>query len=219
MKPEFWQYELLTRWRDASGSHDEPFCIGERIKKGTFRPCLTEAIPCSSIVGALRARLGIGYDRELIAVGYIDRFDRTDYAVTAPSDVALGTVKAPAPITVQFLTGVVGRVFVDVSDEAVRDDLEREGREFEISIGALKSTGYGRCLLRRLPDAVHVDMIEGKLRSRIPEKLKDRFGIAEVTKPIYGYLFEPIDSVTGSYVRALYEGSFVQGYRFLVEGK
>lgn len=80
MSAEFWQYELIAR---------EPLCIGERIKKGTFRPCLTRAIPFSAIVGALRPVLGLGYDKELIAAGYITGYERIEYLVIAPNDSAL----------------------------------------------------------------------------------------------------------------------------------
>lgn len=214
MNAEFWEYELLTRW----DGHDEPLCLGERIKKGTFRPCHRQAIPFSSIVGALRSRLGMGLGTEIIAAGYLTGYESEQYSVIAPSDVALGTVKPPAPISVQFLRGAKGRVFVDVSDSHIRSALEAESPEFEITLGAMKSTGFGRCLLRRSENAVPMEPVKGKLLTRIPEKLKDRFGIEDVFKPVYGYLFEPSDVETGKYVKALCEDSEVRGCRFLVKG-
>jgi hypothetical protein len=57
----------------------------------------------------------------------------------------------------------------------------------------------------------------GELQTRISEKYTLRFGIEEVIKPIYGYLFEPTNNVSGRYVRALYDGSVIKGYYFLVK--
>jgi hypothetical protein len=42
------------------------------------------------------------------------------------------------------------------------------------------------------------------------------FGIREVLRPIYGYLFEPEGIAGGKYVLALFEGSVVQGPRCLL---
>jgi len=214
MSAVFWEYELLTRW----GDHDEPLCLGERIKKGTFRPCHKQAIPFSSIVGALRSHLGKDLTTDIFATGYLTGYDSVEYFVMAPTDAALRTVKPPAPISVQFLRGARGRVFIDVTDSQMQSALEAESPEFEITLGAMKSTGFGRCLLRRSPNAVSTEPVAGKLLTRIPEKLSERFGITEVVKPVYGYLFEPSDLETGKYVRALCEDSEVRGYGFLVKG-
>ena len=36
-------------------------------------------------------------------------------------------------------------------------------------------------------------------------------------KPIYGYLFEPIDENSGVYIKSLFEGSVVNAPTFLLE--
>lgn len=59
----------------------------------------------------------------------------------------------------------------------------------------------------------------GVLKTRIPEEKADLFGIdnVDVIKPHYGYLFKPTSINDGIYVRALFEGSLVKGYHFLLK--
>ena len=228
MSMEFWQYKLDTCWEDERGYHDELLCIGERIKKGTFRPCLEEAIPFSSAVGALREALGLPYSVELYAVGYISNPKCSppgvEYIVLAPSDVATGGVKSPAPLTVQALRGVKGRVFIEISSDEVRKALEEAKPSFLITMGAMKSAGFGRCRLTRVTEDLPLIVTEGRLRTRIPEKHQKHFGITDkISKPRYGYLFDTSDEAkrieaTGKYVKSLCEGSIVEGYSFLLGG-
>ncbi len=229
MSTEFWQYRLDTCWKDERGYHDELLCIGERIKKGTFRPCLEEAIPFSSAVGALREALGLPYSVDLYAAGHICNPKCSppgvEYITLAPSDVATGGVKPPAPLTVKALRGVKGRIFVEISSDEVRKALEKIGSPFEITMGAMKSTGFGRCRLTRVFEDVPLVVEPGRLRTRIPERHKEHFGITDnVSKPIYGYLFDTSDEAkrndgTGTYVKSLFEGSIIEGYSFLLGGE
>ena len=154
MNTEFWQYKLDTCWKDEHGYHDELLCIGERIKKGTFRPCLKKAVPFSSLVGALHGALGLPYSVDLYAAGYIDNPEssppKIEYIVTAPTDAAIGCVKSPAPITIQALRGVTAQIFIKLSSDEIKRSLEDAGASFDITLGAMKSVGFGRCRLTRV---------------------------------------------------------------------
>ncbi len=209
MSAEFWRYELT-----ALG----PLCIGERVKKGTHRPCLTKAIPFSSIVGALRPLLGFDYDQELVAAGYLTGYESKELMVYAPGDVALGGVKLP--LTAELLWGARGLFFVDTSDTAVRQALANLKPDPEITIGAMKSAGFGRCRISKVGEERPEEPVRGSLLSRVPLKYADRFGIKgiqSIHKARYGYLFKPANETTGVYLQSLYEGSDVDGYSFLVK--
>ena len=75
--------------------------LGERAKKGTFRPCLPEyassegkiiPLPFSTITNALKHYLG--FDKKIYAVGYLTNYKR-DIFEFAPSDTALNSAKFP----------------------------------------------------------------------------------------------------------------------------
>ena len=69
-------------------------CMGERIKKGTFRPTI-RTIPYSQITGALKAVFG---DKEIHAVGHLieDKMhNKVDYLTYSPRDRELETSKLP----------------------------------------------------------------------------------------------------------------------------
>jgi hypothetical protein len=222
MSTEFWQYKLETCWEDEHGYHDEMLCIGERIKKGTFRPCLREAVPFSSAVGAVREALGLLYSVDLFAAGYISNPKCSppgvEYVTLAPSDAATGGVKPPAPLTIEALRGVEGLLFIEISSDEVRKALEEAGQSFLITMGAMKSTGFGRCRLTRVYEDIPMEVVKGRLRTRVPEKHEKRFGIDVVHKHKYGFLFERLNDKTGIYVKSLFEGSIVEGYSFLLGG-
>ena len=184
-------------------------CMGERIKKGTFRQTI-RTIPYSQITGALKAVFG---DKEIHAVGHLiedKRHNKVDYLTYSPRDRGLETSKLP--LTVEFLTDVFGTAYVLKSE-----DTENFPEEFEIRMGAMKSRGFGLCTLKRLNGINKFTTKKGVLNTRIPEEHLDKFGIRKVIKPVYGYLFKPTSRTTGIYVRSLFEGSEIAGPEFLLE--
>jgi hypothetical protein len=200
----FWEYKLKA----------EILCLGERVKKATFRPSV-RTIPSTQISGALRAVLG----REVWAIGYFDedylKAPKVRHMVHAPRDVATGVSKIP--LIVEVLEDVRGRVFI----EAWAEEPEAEHQRIELVLGAFRSKGLGHCTLCYSPRPVDTDVRQGKLLSRLLEEEKEKVGIEEVIKPLYGYLFKPDPdpaqyAIGGHYVRALLEGSIVRGYAFIV---
>lgn len=184
-------------------------CMGERIKKGTFRPTI-RTIPYSQITGALKAVFG---EREIHAVGHLTKngkHNKVDYLTYSPRDRELGTSKLP--LTVEFLTDVFGTAYV-----LKTEDTEDFPEEFEIRMGAMKSRGFGLCTLKKSNEVNNFTTKKGVLNTRIPEEHLDKFGIRNVIKPVYGYLFKPTSSTTGVYVRSLFEGSEIAGPEFLLE--
>jgi len=184
-------------------------CLGERIKKGTFRPT-TRTIPYSQITGALKALFG---DKEIHAVGYLvkdKKYNNVDYLTYSPRDRGLEMSKLP--LTIEFLTNVLGYVYV-LENEFVKDF----PKEFEIWMGAMKSRGFGLCTLKKLKEITDFAIKPGVLNTRIPEKYLGQFGIRNIIKPVYGYLFRPTSDTTGVYLRSLFEGSEIAGPEFLLE--
>ena len=190
---EFIEYELKS----------DMLCMGERIKKGQFRPTVT-TIPYTQITGALKAIFG---DKEIHAVGHLENYEK-NYLTYSPRDRTLNTSKLP--LYIEFLTNVQGRVYILIEDFPDED-------EIEITMGALKSKGFGRCVLRRIGNIDELGIMRGTLNTRIPEELKDIFVIKKIIKPRYGYLFKPTSETSGVYVLSLFEGSEVVGPRFLLE--
>jgi len=192
----FWEYEL----------HAQTLCLGERIKGGLFRPCDTHVIRYSAATGALRERFGW---RDLHATGYFVEkagYNQIEYLVYSPRDDISDLSKLP--LTVQFLADALGTIIVK-SQQALPE-------EFELSMGALKSQGFGRCHFRQRGEAA-MEQVRGRLRTRVPEHRAGEFEISKVVGPVYGYLFEPTAPDRGEYVRSLFEGSEVYGPRCLVE--
>ena len=194
----YWEYEL-------SGDR---LCLGVRPKGGLFRPCDTHAIRYSAATGALREFFG---EVGLHAAGYFLRRDGhniVDYLTYGPRNDAAGV--SVLPLTVQFVSRALGRVVVK-SGRALP-------QSFDLSMGALKSQGLGRCTFRLL-GAAPMDPVRGALLTRLPSHRAEEFGIpAEwVIGPLYGYLFEPTSPEQGDYVLSLFEGSQVRGPRCLVQ--
>jgi len=196
---EFLEYELTSPL----------LCMGETLKGSMFRACDTETIRYSVITGALRAYFGI---QDIHAAGYLIKrndHNKPDYLVYSPQDHVTGASKVP--ITVQFLRDALGVVYVRKGPFSLP-------AEMEISMGALKSRGFGRCklILKRVVEG----RIQGQprsLRTRIPLDLRGEFDIRKVVRPRYGYLFRPISATAGVYVLSLFEGSHVIGPDILVE--
>ncbi|MBN1761886.1 MAG: hypothetical protein JW878_02235 [Methanomicrobia archaeon] len=198
---EFIKYRLTS----------DMLCMGERIKKGTFRPTI-RTIPYTQITGALKAVFG---DNDIHAVGHLvedKKHNKVDYLTYSPRDRGIETSKLP--LTIEFLTGVLGSIYI-VKNEVTKDFAE----EFEIRMGAMKSRGFGLCTLKKLTELndSRPERDRGVLNTRIPEEHLETFGVSGVIKPVYGFLFKPLSDTSGVYVRSLFEGSEIAGPKFLLE--
>lgn len=184
--------------------------MGERTKGGVFKPCV-DTIPFSQISGALRAKFGLS---DVKAVGYLtgnSEFNRVNYLIYSPRDRSSGISKLP--LQVEFLTNVLGKVFVleDNSTKSFPDS-------FEIVMGGLRSRGFGVCALKKVQVHKVNKITMGTLKVRIPVEEKESFKIEKIEKPVHGYLFKPIpNTFTGNYVLSLFEGSKVVAPEFLIE--
>lgn len=179
-------------------------CLGERLKAGLFRPCDTRTIRYSAITGALRQHL----PGDIHAAGYIlhDPLPQVRHWIYGPRDRGAGVSKLP--ITIQYLANVEGRVYV-VAYEG------QPPRQLELSLGALKSHGLGRCQLELLGE-VDPPTVQGRLLTRLPEDVAPLFGVSAI-QPRYGYLFRPTSPTDGVYIRSLFEDSLVEGPACLVK--
>lgn len=206
MNKVFFQYRLKA----------EMLCIGERMKKGTFRPCV-KTIPFSSIVGALRDEYGFK-EGEIFAAGYLEKTEdreknKIEQMTMAPQYVDSGVSRVP--LAVEFLINVEAKVYILGEKELIE---KRLGEKFDLTMGALKSKGFGRCKLSEMTLVEDLKIEEGKLLTRIPEEHLDKFCIKQLKKPVYGYLFKQTPSEEWICVKSLFEGSLVRGYKFIVGG-
>lgn len=207
----FWEYDL-----EAEALH-----IGERIKKGTFRPLVPtrnnkeRPVPYTTAGGALREFLGLSWDVPLHAAGYLTE-GRVEHLTVAPRDHVTGVARIP--ITVQYLSKAKGKLFVLVDART-----KEIPAEFCMVMGGMRYKGLGRCRLKRASaEPVQPERGEGTLLTRIPEEALGFFGAdpEEVRKdgPFRrGYLLKPTSMFGGVYVRSLFEGSMVEAFRCMVE--
>jgi len=200
----FLHFELKTK----------ALAIGERIKGGTFRPCI-ETIPTSTLKGSFREHFGL---EDVLVIGFLrEGTYQKDIFTYAPFDAFLGTAKLP--ISLEYLkpaydTKAVEADIYVVKNEAVK--LLIKDAPTEISLGALKSKGFGRCELRYIGE-IKPNLKVGYLKGRLLENECNVFGITKVIKPCYGYLFYPTSEVSGVYKRALFEGSIIEGPEILIK--
>jgi len=200
----FLHFELKTK----------ALAIGERIKGGTFRPCI-ETIPTSTLKGSFRDHFGL---EDVLAIGFFreDTYQKDIFSY-APFDAFLGTAKLP--ISLEYLkpaydTKAVEADIYVVKNEAVK--LLVKDAPTEISLGALKSKGFGRCELRYIGE-IKPNLKVGYMKGRLLKDECNVFGITKVIKPCYGYLFYPTSEVSGVYKRALFEGSIIEGPEILIK--
>lgn len=188
--------------------HSETLCIGERIKKGTFRPTIT-TIPYTQITGALKAYFG---GKETHAVGHIASYEAIEYLTYSPRDRIIGTSKIP--ISIEFLVDAKGSIYVLKNEET-----ENLPDKIEIMMGALRTKGLGRTVLTKnsIIEVDEAQLEDGTLNTRIPLEHLDKFMVKSI-KPRYGYLLKPLSLSKAVYVKSLFEGSEVYAPRFLING-
>ncbi|MBL7086593.1 MAG: hypothetical protein ISS28_05800 [Candidatus Cloacimonetes bacterium] len=197
--------------------------LGERIKKGTFRPCLPDYIlqngekivplPFSTIANALKHHLG--FSKKIFAVGYLERYKRNIFDFVS-LDTALNTAKIP--LQTEFFSDVSGTFYVKkTSDiETEKDILNIKG----LRLGGMKSKGFGRCSLNFEKIIKPENVLIGKLKVRLYQDTLGEFGIDEVIVPEIGYLFKPDekDWTKGKYIKSIFEDSIVSNAsHFLVD--
>ncbi|MEM4284332.1 MAG: hypothetical protein QXS96_07595 [Candidatus Caldarchaeum sp.] len=197
--------------------------IGERVKRGTFRPCV-EAIPTSTMMGCLTEHFGLA---GVIAIGFFDsRTYQKKLFTYAPFDAALGTAKLP--LTLEYLapaeghSEIVGEVYV-VATEATRK-IFAKGVEYTVAMGALRSKGFGLCQLT-FKEEVQPGYRIGYLRGHLRESDAPGFGVdprpiqegGDIISPRYGYLFRPDGyRIGGKYERALLTDTILRGPDLLI---
>lgn len=200
----FFHFELRT----------QAIAIGERIKGGTFRPCVA-TIPTSTLKGSFRDHFG---STDVLAIGFFrEGTYEKDIFTYAPFDAFLGTAKLP--ISLEYLKPANGTNAVIADIYAVKNgatEFITKATPTEIFLGALKSKGFGRCELRYIGE-VKPNLKVGYLKGRLLEEERSSFGITKVIKPCYGYLFYPTSEVSGVYKRALFEGSIIEGSEILIK--
>jgi hypothetical protein len=203
--------------------------VGERTKKGTFRPSISPIgqkyktggrtsrvmpLPYSTVTGSIKAVLG--YEINLHGIGKITGCTKA-YMSVAPNDAAIGTSKLP--ITVEYLTNVRGELYIRKTEDFPSADFLTS----ELILGGMKSKGFGTCVV--MPgEEIQPKIIErpGRLLSRIflDDEIMGQFGIMRrnIAKPYFGYLFRRTSEFDGYYQKSLFEGSIIRnGYDFLVE--
>jgi len=187
-------------------------CLGERIKKGTFRPTVM-TIPYTQITGALRTYFG---KPDIHAVGCLTNNPRKEYLTFSPKDQVTGTSKLP--ITVEVLIDAKGAVYILKNEDTI--DFPSM---IEIMIGALRTRGLGSALLKKIGEidlssreSRTKQMDHGRLNTRIPLEHLEKFTVKSI-KPKYGYLFKPTSMISGVYVLSLFEDSEVSAPKVLLK--
>jgi len=187
----------------------EALYLGERPKGNIFKPCI-RTIPFSQISGALNRAFG---STSIKAVGCLTEHpdcNQTQYLTYSPRD--RGSDISKVPLQVEFLVNVLGKVYVlRNEDSSVLPD------RLGISMGGLRSKGFGSCLLVKEREIEGTEVAPGLLNVRIPMEETESFNIRSILRPVYGYLFKPLpNAFTGSYVLSLFEGSVVVAPKFLM---
>ena len=194
--------------------------LGERAKGNILKPCL-RTIPYSAITGALNRRFGSPSPSDsgwgtIKAVGFIEEAvgrNRIETLTYSPRDRVAGISKIP--LQIEFLAEVLAKIVVIDNDAA---GLLPE--KFQITLGGMRSHGFGAAELHLKDRVAAGDPHPGILRVRLPEEEVGSFGIIKVMTPVYGYLFKPVPGThTGNYVRSVFEGSRVVGPELLLRPK
>lgn len=202
--------------------------IGERIKKGTFKPSISPIaskyksgnrtngilpLPYSTITGAIKAVLGD--KKDIHAIGKIVKYKK-GYMAVAPYDTALNTAKLP--ITIEYLADVEGEIYIKKTSDFSSTGL----LENEFYLGGLKSKGFGRCEIIAGKEIEPEITGKGVFLSRIyyEDSILRQFGINKenIIKPYFGYLFKKTSNFDGYYQKSIFENTIIKdAYNFLVE--
>jgi len=155
------------------------------------------------VTSALREYFGI---QEIHAAGYLiddPRYNKTQFLIYSPRDRVQDISKIP--ITIEFLTDVLGKVFV-LKNEATTSMPQNLNISFSILLGGLRWKGFGECELRFEGSEIY-EIGEGILNTRIPLNALSVFTITQIV-PVMGYLSEKIEEKY-YWTPALFEGSRV----------
>lgn len=193
--------------------------VGERVKKGTFRPCV-ETLPTSTLMGCFKEYFGI----EAVSIGFFDPGTfRKETFTYAPFDSAVGTAKLP--LTLEYLAPrdgyreITGEIYV-VATPQTQAIFGDANQVYTVALGALRSKGFGECALH-FEGEVQPGRKVGYLRGNLRETDAASFGLdlsRDVVRPRYGYLFRPDPyRIGGRYERALFVGTILDGPDFLME--
>lgn len=156
------------------GFSSELLILGERFKKGQYRPVIT-TIPYSQITGALQAKFGnskdAGKSRQIHACGHFlykdeDEFKENHIKMLTYSPRNRSTDTSIIPIYTEYLHRVKGEVYLK-ENEDVNEILSQKG-EISFWMGGLKSKGFGECKLNNKEIVPRADSREGKLNTRLP---------------------------------------------------
>lgn len=156
------------------GFSSELLILGERFKKGQYRPVIT-TIPYSQITGALQAKFGNGKYTEgasqIHACGHFIFKDESDFRENhiktltySPRNRSIET--SIIPIYTEYLYNVEGEVYLK-ENEDVKEILSQKG-EISFWMGGLKSKGFGKCILNYKGIDLYVESREGELNTRLP---------------------------------------------------
>lgn len=184
--------------------------IGERVKGGVFRPCLT-TIPSSTIEGAFKHFLGV----EVVAVGIFEEdtyeIEEFTYSVT---DKYFRVSKLP--LFTEYLKPKRGkkiRAKIFVPED---NDISYLSNGTIFYMGALKTKGFGKTEVKNI-NKIESEIAQGILNVRIFEEKIRGFKIERIIAPVYGYLFKPDNfGIGGVYKKSLFEGSLVVGPKILL---
>jgi len=199
--------------------------IGQRMKGGTFRPCV-ETLPSSTLSGAL-AEFFPGV--RAAALGFLRAGSyQKAYFTYSPRDPRTGS--SVLPLTLEYLAPAPGCDYVEgdvylphtsVADEVVK------ALPLDLSMGALRYRGFGQVHLELISlitaadsfptDRVSFPYRRGYFEGRVRENEIEEFDI-KIIAPRYGYLLEPDDRNprTGRYRRSIFPGSLIEAPAFLV---
>lgn len=184
--------------------------LGERPKGEIFKPCIY-TIPFSQITGALNRHFS---QQDFKATGHFNDspdHNQARYLTYSPRDRVANLSKIP--LQVEYLSEVRAKIFILINDTS-----QNLPEQFTLTMGGLRSRGFGVCHLTLSQRLREFQIITGSLLTRIPEDEKVSFAIEDVPTPKYGYLFRPKPGTfTGWYIKSLFEGSIVKGPDFLLK--
>jgi len=190
----------------------ETLCLGERLRGGLFRPC-ARVFRYSTLVGALKAHFELSSPIQATARFLPGGPDTNRMEILSFGPLDRGRGLSEVPLEIEYLSNVNAEVFILKTGETVHWP-----RRFSLSMGAMKSKGFGRCQLNFKDEVSCQTPAIGELCVRLPdvESIREVFGIRNVLAPVYGYLFRPTSPTSGVYVKSLFEGSRVVGYDILL---